>query len=265
MNFDIQVNPGIKPWSVIADAARAADQAGFRTFWTMDHLRGATMQAPTMPECFTQLGAIASLTSRIFLGPLVVNVGNRNAGLLANASATLQEVSNGRHVLGLGAGGGPNNAFAVERTTLGMIPPATMRERHAVLSATLDQLDAMWSPQRHSTYDTYPLPDPRPEVVIGVNSTSLAKLAGERANGVNIRATSDVCDDALTTAIKAHKNSGRTDSFHVSVWDFFSEDLLSGNDPRLDHWIELGVNTVVLLMFDDIDITAISRSEKWLR
>ncbi|MEY4165722.1 MAG: hypothetical protein RLZ84_473 [Actinomycetota bacterium] len=265
MNFDIQVNPGIKPWNVIADAARAADDAGFRTFWTMDHLRGATMQAPTMPECFTQLGAIAAITSRINVGPLVVNVGNRNAGLLANASATLQEVSNGRHVLGLGAGGGPNNSFAIERTTLGMVPPATMRERHAVLATTLDLLDAMWSSQRDSTYDTYPLPDPRPEVVIGVNSVSLAKLAGERADGVNIRATSDVCDDALTAAIEAHENSGRTDTFDVSVWDFFSEDLLSGKDPRLDRWVELGVTTVVLLMFDDIDIAAISRSEKWLR
>jgi len=265
VKFDIQVNPGIKPWNVIAEAARAADDAGFRTFWTMDHLRGATMQAPTMPECFTQLGAIAAITSRINIGPLVVNVGNRNAGLLANASATLQEVSNGRHILGLGAGGGPNNAFAIERTTLGMVPPATMRERHAVLSAALDQFDAMWSPQRDSKFDTYPLPDPRPEIVIGVNSASLAMLAGERANGVNIRATSEVCDVALTTAIEAHKNSGRTDSFHVSVWDFFSEDLLSGKDPRLDHWVDIGVNTIILLMFNDIDVQAIARCEKWLR
>lgn len=265
MRFDIQVNPGIMPWSHIADAARAADDAGFNTFWTMDHLRGATMQAPNMPECFTQLGALAAITSRINIGPLVVNVGNRNPGLLANASATLQEISNGRHVLGLGAGGSPRNAFAIERTTLGMFPPATIRERHGVLAATLDQLDAMWSPGRDPKYDTYPLPDPRPQVVIGVNSIALATLAGERANGVNIRATSELCDEALGAAIDAHRRSGRSSEFHVSVWDFFSEDLLSGRDERLHHWASIGVNTVILLMFNDIDVRAIADAERWLR
>jgi len=265
MKFDIQVNPGIKPWNVVADAARAADNAGFGTFWTMDHLRGATMQAPNMPECFTQLGALAAITSRIRIGPLVVNVGNRNPGLLANAAATLQEISSGRHILGLGAGGSPTNDFAIERMTLGMVPPATLRERHAVLGATLDQLDAMWSPNRDPKYDTYPFPSPRPDVVLGVNSVALATLAGERTNGVNIRATSDICTDALTAVIDAHRRSGRTGEFHVSVWERFSEDLLSGRDDRIGHWQSLGVNTVILLMFEDIDVRAIARAEKWLR
>ena len=60
ITFDLQVNPGNAPWPLIADAARAAEAAGFDTFWTADHLAGQVMSAPNMPECFTTLGALAA-------------------------------------------------------------------------------------------------------------------------------------------------------------------------------------------------------------
>ncbi|MGA1087298.1 MAG: LLM class flavin-dependent oxidoreductase, partial [Ilumatobacteraceae bacterium] len=89
LHFDLQVNPGNAPWPMLADAARAAEAAGFETFWTADHLAGEVMAAPEMPESFTALGAIAAVTSTIRLGPLVANVANRLPVITANSAATL--------------------------------------------------------------------------------------------------------------------------------------------------------------------------------
>ena len=95
VKFDLQINPGVASWPTIREVALAAEDVGFSTLWTMDHLQGSVMRAPDMPECFSLLGALAAATSTIGLGPLVVNVGNRHPGVLANAAATVQLVSGG--------------------------------------------------------------------------------------------------------------------------------------------------------------------------
>ena len=137
MRFDLQINPGTSIWPIARDAALAAQDAGFKTLWTVDHLAGDVMQAPDMPECFTLLGALAGVTSTIELGPLVVNVGNRHPAILANSAATMQQISGGRFVLGLGAGASPNSPFAAERRAIGLLPPEKIADRHGLLSAHL--------------------------------------------------------------------------------------------------------------------------------
>ncbi|MFM9137421.1 MAG: LLM class flavin-dependent oxidoreductase, partial [Actinomycetota bacterium] len=100
MIYDVQFNQGHYTWPELRDAARAAESAGYDTLWIADHLAGSVMSAPTMPECFTLLGAIAEATSTIRLGVLVANVGTRHPGVLANAAATVQNISGGRFTLG---------------------------------------------------------------------------------------------------------------------------------------------------------------------
>ena len=145
------------------------------------------MRAPDMPECFTLLGALASVTKTIELGPLVVNVGNRHPAILANSVATMQQISCGRFVLGLGAGSSPNSPFASERKAVGWIPPTKMKDRHAVVIEALDVMNEMWSSNRRAELAAFPMPNPRPNVIIGANSVALATIAGERTNGVNVK------------------------------------------------------------------------------
>ena len=264
MRFDLQINPGTAIWPIARDAALAAEAAGFKTFWTVDHLAGDVMKAPDMPECFTLLGALASATKTIELGPLVVNVGNRHPAMLANSAATMQQICGGRFVLGLGAGASPNSPFAAEQRAIGVIPPAKMSERHAVLVNALDVMNEMWAPNRRVELEKFPLPNPRPEVIVGVNSVALARIAGARANGVNIRASHERAGEILAAAQDAHKSSGINKPFTVSVWEHYDEALVSGDDARLDVWRSWGVDRAILLMFKSVDFAAIDRAARYL-
>ena len=264
MIFDLQINPGVASWSTIRDAARAAEDAGFAALWTIDHLQGSVMGAPDMPECFGLLGALAASTSSIALGPLVVNVGNRHPAVLANAAATVQSISGGRFILGLGAGGGPNGSAASERSATGLPAPATVAERHAVLEDALDVLDEMWSPHREEKYATFPLPIPRPPIVLGVNGERLAHIAGRRTQGVNVRATSDKARDVITAFAAERRRSGMSGEFHATVWDFFDESLLQPGNPKVAEWGSWGVNRVILIMYETIDVARITGAGKFL-
>jgi alkanesulfonate monooxygenase SsuD/methylene tetrahydromethanopterin reductase-like flavin-dependent oxidoreductase (luciferase family) len=64
-----------------------------------------------------------------------------------------------------------------------------MSERHAKLEHTLDVLDEIWSPTRDEKFATFEMPCKLPPRIVGVNSTALAKVAGMRTDGVNIRSS----------------------------------------------------------------------------
>lgn len=95
-------------WKDLAAYAQRAESLGFDSLWLPDHLlfRLAGREAdPTGTwEMWSVLSALAAATSRITLGTFVAAVGFRNPAVLAKAAVTVDEISGGRLVLGLGAG-----------------------------------------------------------------------------------------------------------------------------------------------------------------
>ena len=177
----------------------------------------------------------------------------------------MQQISGGRFVLGLGAGASPNSPFAAERRAIGLLPPAKLSHRHAAVVEALDVMDEMWSPNRRVELAAFPMPKPPPQIILGVNSVALAKIAGERTNGVNIRGSHERAGEILAAARLAHANSGFDKPFTVSVWEHYDEALLRGDDPRLDIWRSWGVDRAILLMFKSVDFAALKRAAKYLR
>src|SRR3982751_804482 len=102
--------PGVEPgdlFDTVAAQAREAETAGFDTVLVMDHfyqLPGIGTPDSAMLECYTTLGALASATSTVQLSALVTGNTSRTPPMLAKTVTTLDVVSGGRAVLGIGAG-----------------------------------------------------------------------------------------------------------------------------------------------------------------
>jgi F420-dependent oxidoreductase-like protein len=96
-----------KLFDSVAAQALAAESSGFDSLWVPDHLMQTPAVAPKddpMLECYTTLGALAALTKRVRLGAFVGCAAYRNAALLGKAVTTLDIISHGRAVFGIGAG-----------------------------------------------------------------------------------------------------------------------------------------------------------------
>jgi probable F420-dependent oxidoreductase len=93
-------------WPEYVAMARAAEAAGFDSIWVGDHLlyRGGGRSERGPREAWTLLSGLAAVTERVRLGPLVACASFHPPGLIAKMAATVDEISGGRFVLGLGAG-----------------------------------------------------------------------------------------------------------------------------------------------------------------
>lgn len=94
-------------WPERVAMARAIEAAGLDSLWVGDHLlhRGIGGRPESGPwEAWTQLGALAAVTERVTLGPLVACLGFHPPAVLAKMAATIDAISGGRLVLGVGAG-----------------------------------------------------------------------------------------------------------------------------------------------------------------
>lgn len=105
-NFTFEGVPDAQLFERIAAVAVAAETSGFDSLWVMDHFYQIVSVGPRtdpMLEAYTLLGALAARTDRASLGTLVTGVTYRNPALLAKTVTTLDVVSAGRAVLGIGA------------------------------------------------------------------------------------------------------------------------------------------------------------------
>lgn len=179
----------------LADTARTAEQAGFTTLTLMDHWFQMQDMAPAddpMLEGYTSLGFLAGQTETLRLGLLVTGVTYRHPGLLAKTLATLDVLSGGRALLGIGAAW-----YAREHAGLG-VPFPPVPERFERLEETLRICRQMWSTdngpfhgEHYELAETLCVPQPLqpggpPVLIGGMGEKKTLRLVAQYADACNL-------------------------------------------------------------------------------
>jgi len=184
----------------LATIARTAEDVGYDSIWVMDHL----FQIPPigsahmeMLEAYTALAFIAAHTRTTRLGTMVTGVTYRNPGFLCKQVSTLDVLSGGRAVFGIGAAW-----FDREHKAYG-IPFPPLKERFERLEETIRICKQMWTTKEDGPFQgkhyqfketlnsPQPLQKPHPPILIGGGGEKKTlKLVAQYANACNVHAYS---------------------------------------------------------------------------
>jgi F420-dependent oxidoreductase-like protein len=222
---------------VLAETARAADEGGVSTLTMMDHwFQMENIGGPfaEMLEGYSSLGFLAGQTSRIELGLLVTGVTYRHPGLLAKIVTTLDVLSRGRAMLGIGAAW-----YEREHRGLG-VPFPPVAERFERLEEALQICRQMWSDddgpyegRHYQLAETICLPgpvrQPRPRVLIGGSGErKTLKLVARYADACNLFATGPAEVAHKIDVLNRHCEAEGRDPAEIS------KTIIGGLDPVAD-------------------------------
>jgi probable F420-dependent oxidoreductase len=166
-------------WPEVAAIARAAEESGFDSIWLGDHLlyRGDGRRERGPWDVWTQLAALAAVTERVSLGPLVACTAFHPPGILARMAAAVDEISGGRLVLGIGAGWNEAEfrAFGVPFDHR----VSRFEEAFGIVSRLLAGERVTVSGRFHSVEDAVLLPPParRVPLMIGAHGPRMLEIA----------------------------------------------------------------------------------------
>jgi alkanesulfonate monooxygenase SsuD/methylene tetrahydromethanopterin reductase-like flavin-dependent oxidoreductase (luciferase family) len=254
MQVDVLLDPFGTRWSSLRDAAAASADAGFAGIWTWDHLDGRVFDTTHVHECWTVLTAISVAIPDVLIGPLVLNVANRHPGVLAVMAATLQDVSGGRLLLGLGAGGGADTPYRREQEAIGRtVAPDPIRR--AEVEACVEEVTRLWRTPGFLEAS------PAPPFVIGAFGPKMAELAGRIGDGINTQATHPRLEELVAIAREAHRGAGRDPaSLLVTVFTALHERWLRPGSQEHRRLSEVGVNRLILYLRPSADLDRIAEA-----
>lgn len=241
--------------TVLAEIAAAADDAGFDRISVMDHLWQIALHGPPeheMLEAYTTLGFLAAHTSRAKLLTLVTGVVYRDPGLLAKAVTTLDVLSGGRAMLGIGAAWNEE-----ESRGLGLLFPPTA-ERFERLEEALQICLQMFHGDETAFHGNHyqldrllnsplPLSKPHPPVLIGGSGEKKTlRLVARYADACNLFPGPDIAHKLDVLREHCEREGRDFDSIEKTV--VFRYDLGEAGE-RVDETIE-GLREMAALGMD---------------
>lgn len=190
MRFGIVILPQAR-WADARGTWIAAEQLGFDSAWTYDHLSWRSLADEPWYATVPTLSAAAEVTNRIRLGTFVSSPNFRHPVPFAKDVATIDDISGGRFVLGIGSGGTGFDAFVLGQ------PEYTPRERHARFVEFVSGLDTLlrfeheggisfegdWYTAKDARMVGTPAQAPRVPFVLAANGPQGLRLVAERAEG----------------------------------------------------------------------------------
>lgn len=224
VRHDLVISPFDTTAPAMVELARCAEESGFDGVWTYDHITGTMIDRGSSQDPFAVLGAIATATERVRVGPLVANMVNRHPAQLALAMATLQSLSDGRAVLGLGSGASPGSRWAQEHETLGtrLLDGASRRR---CLAETIAVVRALWAGRTDFDGEFFSLSGAdlglngeiaAPPIIVGATGRRTAEVALEVADGLNLTDSANV-EELLALAAERRSDASFETSLHLQI------------------------------------------------
>jgi F420-dependent oxidoreductase-like protein len=196
-----------------------AESYGFDSFWVMDHfhqiMNVGEAQEP-MLEGWTTQSVVAGFTSKIKLGTLVTGIIYRYPSVLAKVGATLDVLSKGRLIMGIGA------AWNVDEATAYGIPFPPVKERMQRLEEAVQVIEKMWTEEkatfsgkfyqlRNAYCNPKPIQKPRPPIMIGGSGERRTlKIVAKYADACNVFGSVETVRKKLSV-LREHCRSVGTD------------------------------------------------------
>lgn len=173
IRFGVQAAPQQISWAELKEVWQEVEALGFDSLWVNDHMLPSVgpTDAANM-EGWATLAAMAALTSKVKIGALVTANTFRHPAVLAKMATTIDHISNGRFILGIGSG-----YFEQEHKVYG-IPFPTTRERAERLEEAIQVIRTLWTQESASFQGAYyqlanapfvpkPVQKPHPPIMIG--------------------------------------------------------------------------------------------------
>jgi probable F420-dependent oxidoreductase len=184
-----QVNGADPRWRDIAAIARTAEDVGFDSIWVTDHFIQRNPDGTRGPwECWSLLSALAAITDRVEIGTLVLCTGFRNPTMLAKMADTVEEISDGRLNLGLGAGWNEPEYLAFGYPFEHRID--RFEEAITIITSLLRTGRADFAGSYYQARDCELVPrGPRPEgppIIVGTTSPRMMRITARFADGWNV-------------------------------------------------------------------------------
>ena len=259
-------------FETIAGIAMTADNSGFDSLWVMDHLYQIEMVGPRedpMLEAYTLLGALASRTRDIALGTMVTGVTYRNPALLAKIVTTLDIISSGRAILGIGAAWNDD-----EHAGYGYDFPSA-KERLDRLEEALQIIPAMFTEQTPSFAGRHyriqevlnnpkPVRGRIPVLIGGGGEKRTLRLVAQYGDACNLFGGPDDVRHKLDVLERHCADVGRDPA------EITKTVLLTVGDPlkaaeKIPAYTAIGVDGVVVNMPDVADLDKVATAGETLR
>jgi probable F420-dependent oxidoreductase len=232
-----------RPWDEVRSLAVAIENQGWDGLWYADHYMPNTEDGTTasgdVHECFSMLAALAAVTSRIRLGSLVTPTTINHPALIANRAATIDRISHGRFVLGMGAGWQVNEHLAYGIDLLEAGPRVDrFAESIEIVSRLLSEDRVTFAGKHFSITDApcepKPVQSPLP-ILVGTGGPRMLRLTARFAQEWNTWGTPETAGEVLQSLLKACEKEGRdpaTIRKSVQALVFITPDEASGDVLR---------------------------------
>ncbi len=170
VHFGVTLPQIKRSWAEARQAALEFDDLGFDSLWVCDHVYGVPLPNLPILEAWSELAAVAAVTRRARLGTLVTPPFFRNPAILAKQIATIDHISGGRVIAGMGAGW-----FQPEFEAYGC-PFPELRERLRALEESIEIMKRLWTEERVTFEGRHfavrealcePKPERPPQILVG--------------------------------------------------------------------------------------------------